>query len=387
MSDAFLPYGRQDITEEDIAVVAAALRDPLITQGPGVGAFEAAFAAQTGARHAVAFASGTAALHGAAAAAGIGPRDTVPTTPISFAASSNCALFVGGRPTFHDIEWETCNLDVTAAVDAGAFDQAKATVVVSLAGLPAELEPLQRLRRERGLIVIEDACHALGALRDGKPVGGDGFADMYCFSLHPVKAITTGEGGVVTTDSDVFAERLRSFRTHCIVRGAASGGRLPGPWHYDITELGFNYRITDFQCALGESQLKRLEEFVAGRNRVADRYHELLAGTPGLKLPARASSGDRHAYHLFVIRLTDGHERRLAVAEGLRGAGIGTQLHYIPIYQHSLYATLGYGEADAARCPSAERYYETALSLPMYPGLGDDDVDRVVRELRRLLEL
>jgi perosamine synthetase len=384
MSDEFLPYGKQDISDEDVDAVAAALREPLITQGPHVDSFERAFAAQTGSRHAVAFANGTAALHAAATVAGLGAGDTMPTTPISFAASSNCALFVGARPAFHDIDDATGNLDVGAAVAAGAFDGAKATVVVSLAGLPADLEPLQRLRRERGLIVIEDACHALGGRRAGRPIGGDGQADMYCFSLHPVKALTTGEGGVVTTESDALAQRLRNFRTHGITR-TETGGRLRGPWHYDVAELGFNYRITDFQCALGESQLRRLPQFVAERNRVAAAYHELLDGTPGLQMPARAKDGELHGYHLFVVRFTDGPEQRLRMSQRLREAGIGTQLHYIPIYAHSLYRSLGYGDAEAARCPNAERYYETALSLPMYPGLTQRDVERVARELTALI--
>jgi dTDP-4-amino-4,6-dideoxygalactose transaminase len=310
----------------------------------------------------------------------------MPTTPLSFVSSSNCAVFVGARPSFHDVAWESANLDTAAAVADGAFDGAKACVVVSLAGLPADLEPLQPLRREHGLIVIEDACHALGGRRAGRPIGGDGFADMTCFSLHPVKVMTTGEGGVVTTDDDTLAERLRTFRTHGMVRAAETGGALKGPWHYDVASLGFNYRITDFQCALGESQLLRLGEFVEQRNRVADRYHDQLDGTAGLTMPARATGGDVHGYHLFVVRFDEGPERRRLVAERLRDAGIGTQLHYIPIYHHSLYASMGFGAEDAERCPNAERYYETALSLPMYPGLTDADVERVGAEIQLLLE-
>lgn len=384
MSDEFLPYGKQDISDDDIEAVVAALHEPLITQGPHVDSFERAFAAETGARHAIAFANGTAALHAAATVATLGPGDKMPTTPISFAASSNCALFVGARPEFHDIDGATGNLDVRAALAAGAFDGVKATVVVSLAGLPADLEPLQRLRHEHGLVVIEDACHALGGRRAGQPIGGDGQADMYCFSLHPVKALTTGEGGVVTTASDRLAAQLRAFRTHGITR-SETGGRLRGPWHYDIASLGFNYRISDFQCALGEAQLRRLPKFIAERNRVADRYHELLDGTDGLQLPARAKDGDLHGYHLFVVRFTEGPERRLRAAEQLRAAGIGTQLHYIPIYAHSLYRSLGFGQADADRCPNAECYYETALSLPIYPGLAEADIERVADAVRGAL--
>jgi dTDP-4-amino-4,6-dideoxygalactose transaminase len=310
----------------------------------------------------------------------------MPTTPLSFVASSNCALFVGARPSFHDVDWATANLDTAAAVEAGAFAGAKACVVVSLTGLPADLAPLQPLRRDHGLIVIEDACHALGGSRGGKPIGGDGQADMAVFSLHPVKAMTTGEGGVVTTADEGLAAKLRTFRTHGMVRAAETGGPLPGPWHYDVASLGFNYRITDFQCALGESQLLRLPHYVEERNRVADRYHTLLDGTPGLTLPARAADGDVHGYHLFVVRFDEGPERRRFMADRLREAGIGTQLHYIPIYHHSLYRELGFGAETAASCPNAERYYATALSLPMYPGLSDADVERVGAELCRWLE-
>lgn len=383
MSD-FLPYGRQTIDQRDIEAVAGTLGEPMITQGPHVDAFEARFAETVGARHAVAFSSGTAALHGAAAASGLQAGDEVLTTPLSFVASSNCALYVGARPRFADVDAETSNLDAAAAITAGAADGVKACIPVSLAGLPADLEPLQPLR-EQGVVVIEDACHALGGLRAGKPVGGDGLADMYVFSTHPVKAITTGEGGVVATEDDGLADRLRTFRTHGIRRGGGTGV-LGGGWHYDVESLGFNYRITDFQCALGESQLGRLDEFVARRNDVAAAYREAFDGLDGIQLPAEPPADGRHAYHLFVVRFTEGPARRRAVYDGLREQGIGTQLHYIPIYRHSLYRSLGYGD-EAARNPNTERYYEQALSLPMFPGMDSADVRRVVdaiaEQLRR----
>lgn len=383
MSDGFLPYGRQDLSPEDVEAAAAVLREPLITQGPHVESFERAFAECTEATHAVAFSSGTAALHAAMVAAGVSTGDEVLTTPLSFVASSNCALFTGSRPRFADVDAATGNLDLEAAVAGGAAENVRAVVAVSLAGLPIDLRPLQPLR-EQGLVVIEDACHALGGRRDGRPVGGDGAADLYCFSLHPVKAVTSGEGGVVTTEDDELAELLRSFRTHGIVRDGDQRDPLKGPWHYEIRRLGFNYRITDFQAALGESQLLRLDEFVTRRNEIAGRYRELLAGTPGLQLPAEAPAGDEHAYHLFVVRFDEGAERRLQMYRQLREAGIGTQLHYIPIYRHALYRSLGYGD-EVARHPNTERYYASALSLPMFPGLSDADVERVAAELIRLL--
>jgi perosamine synthetase len=379
----FLPYGRQEISQADVDAVDAALREPLITQGPGVERFEEAFAQATGAAHAIAFSSGTAALHAAAAAAGLGPGDEVLTTPVSFVASSNCALFVGARPRFFDVDGETANLDLAAALDSGAADGVRACVTVSLAGLPADLAAAAELR-ERGVTVIEDGCHALGGLRDGRPVGGADQADMTTFSLHPVKAVTSGEGGMVTTEREDLAERLRRFRTHGIQRGTPSDDPLRGGWHYDIAELGFNYRITDFQCALGLSQLVRLEDFVARRNRVAERYRERLAGIHGLALPAAPPAGDRHAYHLFVVRFPEGAVRRRQVYDHLHAAGIGPQLHYIPIYRHSLYRSLGYEEA-ATRCPEAERYYAEALSLPMFPAMTEADVERVAAALEGAL--
>lgn len=383
MTDTFLPYGRQEIAEEDIAAVTAALRDPFITQGPRIQEFEEAFAAAHDAPHAVAFANGTAALHGAAVAAGLGPGDEALTTPLSFVASSNCALFVGARPRFADVDDATANLDTARAVADGHADGVKAVVAVSLSGLPVDLSPLQPLRG-RGVVVIEDAAHAVGGRRTAERVGAGGLADMTCFSLHPVKSMTTGEGGVVTTASDELAEALRTFRTHGMTRrGAVESDPLIGPWHYDIDSLGFNYRITDFQCALGLSQLRRLPRWIEQRNAIAARYDELLAGVEGLQLPAPAAPGEVHGRHLYVVRFTEGPQRRRLMFDALREAGIGTQLHYIPIPQHGLYRSLGY-TMDAL--PAAQAYYEQALSIPMYPGLSDADVERVASEIRQLME-
>lgn len=379
---AYLPYGRQTIDETDIAAVTSALADPFLTQGPRVESFERAVSEYVGSRHAVAFANGTAALHAAAHAAGLGPGEEMLTTPLSFVASANCALFVGARPVFSDIDPVSANLDLQRALDTGLAARAKACVAVSMAGLPIDLEPLQQARRE-GLIVIEDACHALGATRGGRAVGGDGTADMSVFSFHPVKAITSGEGGMVTTDSHELAESLRTFRTHGIARGQSEKDPMRGGWHYDIDSLGFNYRITDFQCALGEHQLRRLDEFIAARNRVADRYRELLDGVQGLRLPAAARPGDRHAYHLFVVRFEEGAARRRAVYDHLHACGIGVQLHYIPIPAHGLYRSLGY---TMEGLEATQAYYEQALSLPIFPTIGDEDIARVVRELRHALQ-
>lgn len=383
----FLPYGRQAIEAADVAAVGEVLAAPLITQGPRVESFERAFAERVAARHAVAFSSGTAALHAAAAAAGLGPGDELLTTPVSFVSSANCALFAGARPVFCDIDPRTANLDTVAAVQLGLAGRPKACVAVSLAGLPVDLVPLQEARRA-GLTVIEDGCHALGAERGGDPVGAGAHADMTAFSFHPVKAITTGEGGMVSTDDDALAERLRALRSHGIRRREHPTDPLRGGWHYEIDTLGFNYRITDFQCALGESQLAGLERSIAARNRIAERYRELLAddelARERVRLPAAAGLGERHAYHLFVVRFPEGAVRRRAVYEHLREHGIGTQLHYIPIPVHGLYRSLGYTMRDL---PQAQSYYEQALSLPIFPAMGVQDVARVVHELRGALDL
>jgi dTDP-4-amino-4,6-dideoxygalactose transaminase len=381
---AFLPYGRQEITDEDVMAVATALRDPMITQGPRIAEFERAFADAVGAPHAVAFANGTGALHACAAVAGLGPGDEMLTTPLSFVASSNCALFVGARPRFADVDPLTSNLDTARAVAEGLHDGVKAVVAVSLAGLPVDLEPLQELRRQ-GVMVIEDGCHALGGRRASGTVGAGESADLTAFSLHPVKNLTTGEGGVVTTADPALAEALASFRTHGVRRGGSSADPLRGDWHYEVETLGFNYRITDFQCALGCSQLTRLGAGIERRNEIARRYDELLGGIDGLRLPPRAGEGELHGYHLYVVRFTEGAPRRRQIYEGLREAGIGTQLHYIPIPLHRLYDDLGYGPGAMARLPHAQAYYEQALSIPMFPGLTDADLQRVAGEIASLM--
>jgi UDP-4-amino-4,6-dideoxy-N-acetyl-beta-L-altrosamine transaminase len=379
-SDGFLPYGRQEINDDDIDAVVAALRSELITQGPTIDRFERAIADYVGARHAVAFANGTAALHGAAFASGVGPADEVATSPITFAASANCALYQGARPRFFDIEATTLNVDCSEiAREAEHNDALKAAVAVSFTGLPIDLSPL----KDNGLVVIEDAAHAIGAERDGGRVGGPGGADMTCFSFHPVKTMTTGEGGIVTTEDDELARRLRLFRTHGITKENNHPGPDEGGWYYEMQALGFNYRITDFQCALGLSQLERLDGFIRRRNEVAALYRELLAGEDRILLPPAAPEGSLHGYHLFVVQVTTGAAERKRVFEGLRAAGIGVQVHYIPVYRLPWYRDeLGYPQGAF---PESERYYWGAISLPMYPGLTDDDVQRVVRTLQELL--
>lgn len=377
-SEPFLPYGRQEVSEADIAAVAAALREPLITQGPLVERFERAFAEQCGAAHAVAFSSGTAALHGAAYAVGVSAGDEVISSPITFAASVSTSLALGATARFVDIDPATWNLDTAAA--AGALgERTKLVVPVSFAGLPVDLDPL----RDRGVAIVEDACHALGGHRDGAPVGGPGGADITCFSLHPVKAMTTGEGGVATTQDADLAARMRLFRTHGITHEGVQREPDEGAWRYDMLDLGLNYRITDFQCALGLSQLGRLGDWVARRNAIAARYRELLDGDERIALPPAAPAGSLHGYHLFVVHVAGGMAERKRVFEALRAAGIGTQVHYVPVYRLRYYReTLGVAQDD---CPHAEAYYAGALSMPMYPGLSDADVERAVDTLRAIV--
>jgi UDP-4-amino-4,6-dideoxy-N-acetyl-beta-L-altrosamine transaminase len=357
-----IPYGRQSIDGDDVDAVVDVLGGDWLTQGPAIEAFEEALCTATGARYAVALSSGTAALHAAVAAAGLGPGDLVVTSPLSFAASANCALYVGATPAFVDIDPRTLNLDV-ARIPANA----DCVVAVHYAGLPVDLGALSRRPR----VVIEDAAHAIGARTPDGPVGNCAHSDLCCFSFHPVKTITTGEGGAVTTNSPALAERLRRFRHHGIRPTPEHGA-----WSYDIERVGYNYRLTDIQAALGTSQLEKLDHFVVRRNEIAERYRLLLADM-AVELPPSASPGFVHAYHLFPLRLA--HRRR--VYEGLRAAGIGVQVHYVPTYRFSVYVQIGF-TADAY--PETERAYEGLLSLPMFPDLTEKQQDHVVMALQTL---
>lgn len=374
-----IPYGRQSIDQSDAEAVATATRAPMITQGPTIERFEEAVASYVGASHAVAFSSGTAALHGAAAAAGLSTGDEVVVPPITFAASVNCVLYVGAKPQLVDVSSDTLNLDLPAAADRIDELGAKAAVPVSFAGLPVALERLAGVGE--GVTIIEDAAHALGAERAGRKVGADGGADMTAFSFHPVKPMTTGEGGMVVTASEELAERLRAFRTHGIVRDPEVAER-EGPWFYDLKEIGFNYRITDIQCALGLNQLPRLDSWIERRNEIAETYRKALADVEDVILPPAAGDGDLHGYHLFAVQIRGGPERRRTVFEILRASGIGVQVHYIPLYRLSLYREMGFDPVDY---PNSERYYQGAISLPIFPALGPQETTRVVETLRGAL--
>ena len=376
-----IPYGRQSIDAADRAAVDAVLRGDWLTQGPAVREFEEAIAAACGAPYAVAFSSGTAALHGAASAAGLGPGDELVTSALTFAASANCAAYVGAEPRFADISPHTWNVDA-ATVTAALTERTRAVVPVDFAGLPA---PVEEIRAAVGdeVTIIRDASHALGARDRGEPVGSCRWADMCVFSFHPVKTIAAGEGGMVTTRDPDLARRLSEFRTHGMVRDAERLTRPhEGGWYMEQQSLGFNYRLSDIHSALGRSQLRKLDEFVSGRNRVAASYRAGLAGLDALELPPAAPERSLHAYHLFVVRHRDGATARRRLYDGLRERGVYPQVHYLPVHMHPWYReTHGYAEG---LCPQAEHYYEGCLSLPCFPALTDEEQETVVRAVREL---
>lgn len=381
MPEPFLPYGRQTITDEDVAAVTRVLRSDYLTQGPEVEAFEADLARNLGARHAVAFCNGTAALHACAFAAGLGPGQELITSPITFAASANCALYQGGKPVFADVEPVAATLDPQAFA-AAISPRTRAVVPVHYAGQPAQMAAIAAIARSHGICVIEDAAHAIGATCQGQPIGACEHSDMTIFSFHPVKHVTTGEGGAVTTNDLALAERLRCFRSHGMVREPEQLTiPSPGPWYHEQQHLGYNYRITDIQAALGRSQLTRLGATIDRRQAIAARYDAQLSGVKGLTAPGRLPRST-HAFHLYPVAIDFDALglTRAEVMEGLRARQIGTQVHYIPVYRHPYHAP-GWRPADF---PNAEAFYSRALSLPMYPAMADGDVDRVVATLREV---
>lgn len=357
-----IPYGRQQIDETDIAAVVDVLRGDWLTQGPMIDRFERSVAEYVGATHAIAYSSGTAALHAAAWAAHLGPGDLVVTSPLTFIATVNCARYVGATPELVDIDPATWNINLSQVPST-----ATAVIPVHYAGLPTDLGNPQWQRRPS--VVIEDAAHAIGGLTPNGPVGNCFYSDMTCFSFHPVKAITSGEGGIVTTNNDELAERLKRFRSHAMVPSPNTGA-----WHYEISEVAFNYRLTDIHAALGMSQLMKLDRFIERRNGIALRYRELLSDV-NVGLPPVAPPGWRHAYHLFPVTVP----QRRRVFDALRAAGIGVQVHYVPIHHHSVNSDLGFKVGDLPICDAV---YDGLLSLPIYPGLADSDQDRVVEALK-----
>lgn len=379
-----IPYGRQSISDADVEAVLAALRSDWLTQGPAVPAFEAAVAARCGAAYAVAVSNATAALHLACLALDLGPGDLVWTTPNTFVASANCARYCGADVDFVDIDPATLNLSVTALAEKFARAEAagrlpKILIPVHFSGQPADLAEIADLARRHGCRVIEDASHAIGATYRDEPVGSGRYSDITVFSFHPVKIVTTGEGGMALTNDPELARRLARLRSHGITREAEDMDEAShGPWYYQQTELGYNYRLTDLQAALGLSQLRRLDEFLAARRRLADRYDRELAGLPVRRLARR---DDRQsAWHLYPVQVAA--PRRQALFTQLREHGIGVQVHYIPVHLQPYYRRLGFAAGDF---PAAEAYYAGAVSLPLYPDLDPAAQDEVVAALKDAL--
>jgi UDP-4-amino-4,6-dideoxy-N-acetyl-beta-L-altrosamine transaminase len=383
-----IPYGRQDINRQDIDAVIAVLQSDWITQGPAIDRFEQAVADYCGATYAVAVTSATAALHIACLAAELGPGDWLWTSPNTFVASANCGLYCGAQVDFVDIDPNTYNLSVAALeqklIAAERLGKLPRVVVpVHLAGQSCEMDRISALAQKYGFTVLEDASHAIGAQYQGAPVGNCQFSDMAVFSFHPVKIITTGEGGMVLTNRADLYERLIRLRTHGITRNEQlMTTPSHGPWYYQQLELGLNYRMTDLQAALGWSQMQRLEAFVTRRRQLAARYDELLANLP-ITLPWQ-HPGTLSSWHLYVIRLrlNDIQQSHREVFETLRQQGIGVNLHYIPVHTQPYYQQLGFTWGDF---PEAEQYYREAISIPLYYGLAEEEQQQVVLALKAAL--
>jgi len=389
-----IQYGRHFIDEDDIQAVVNQLRSGSLTQGAAIDEFERAVASYVGARYAIAVTSGTVALHLACAAEGISAGDNIITSAITFVASANCALYVGATPQFADINPETLNVDpVDLERRCAALGKVRGIIPVHFAGLPCDMPAIQSVARRYSAVVIEDASHALGAhYADGGRVGCCSHSDMTVFSFHPVKQITTGEGGMITTNSEPLYRNLLRLRSHGINKGndpfmapeQASTNGVPNRWYYEMQELGFNYRLTEIQAALGLSQLRKLGRFLSRRRALVERYDEAFGGKAPIR-PAQLTGRRLSGHHLYVIRAPFGKEcvSRNEFMRRLYQTGIITQVHYIPVPLHPFYRQLGHRAADY---PNACAYYDEALSIPLFFGLTDSQQDEVIEKLRRLIQ-
>ncbi len=379
-----IPYARQSIDDNDVAAVVEVLRSDFLTQGPVVPRFEDRVAAYCGTRHAVATSNATCALHIAVRALGLKAGGLLWTSPNSFVASANCGRYCGASVDFVDIDPRTYNMSVDALADKLEIARAQGrlpdiVVIVDFAGQPCDLAAIAQMRSEYGFRIVEDASHAVGATYRGAPVGNGAYADVTVFSFHPVKIITTAEGGMALTNDDEIADRMRLLRSHGVTREARLMTGKREPWEYEQIDLGFNYRLTEIQAALGSAQMDRLEEFIAARTRIAQVYDEALRDLPIVTPHQQADS--RSAYHLYPIQVADEAPLdRRALYERLRGEGIAANVHYMPIYMQPYYRALGFAPGY---CPNAEAYYARALSLPMYPALDAADQQRVTDALTR----
>ncbi len=368
----FIPYGRQFIDEDDIKAVVDVLRSDFLTQGAKVNEFESALSTYCGSKYAVVFSSGTAALHAAYFSAGIGPGDEIITSPITFVATANAAHYLGARPVFVDVQPDTGNIN-PELIEKGITEKTKAIIPVHYAGHPVAMDPIHEIAKRYNIVVIEDACHALGASYKNKKIGSH--SDMSVFSFHPVKSITTGEGGAVLTNTQDYHEKLLMFRTHGITKGKFLN-EPDGDWCYEMQFLGYNYRMTDIQSALGISQLKKLDLFIKQRRKLVKEYEKKFIGNPYFDLPEEKDYASS-SWHLYALKLKDRYkERKAEIFKDLRRKGVGVQVHYIPVYFHPYYQELGYSKGLS---PIAEDFYQRELSIPLYQGMKDDDIKHIIK--------
>lgn len=372
----FIPYGRHCIEDDDIEAVSKALKRDYIATGPGIAEFEDAFAKYVGVKYAVALSSGTAALHACCFAIGIQPGDEVITTPITFAASANCVLYCGGSPVFVDIDPDTYNIS-PEEIKKHITEKTKAIIPVHFTGQPCDMDRIHEIARQYNLFVIEDAAHATGAAYHGKKIGS--LSDMTIFSFHPVKHMTTCEGGMVTTNNEDLYKKIKAFRAYCITKDPELlEDKEDGPWHYEMQGLGYNYRISDVMCALGISQLKKVDLFVKKRREISARYNEEMKNFDHIVLPYQAEGCDS-SWHLYAILIKDGKRRE--AYQRLKGAGIGVDVHYLPVYKHPYYQKHGYREV---KCPNAEFIYDQILSIPIFYRLTDEEQTYVIKQIADL---
>lgn len=371
-----IPYGRQTIEEDDIQAVVDVLRSDYLTTGPKIAEFEKMVADYVGAKYAVAISNGTSALHAACFAAGIQPGDEVITTPLTFAASSNCVLYCGGTPVFADVDLKTYNID-PEDIRRKITDKTKAIIAVHLAGQPCDMDEIHKIAKEHDLLVIEDGAHALGSVYKGKKVGT--LSDMTTFSFHPVKPITTGEGGMIVTDNEEFYQKMMLFRSHGITHDENLMTRNDGSWFYQQLDLGYNYRITDIQCALGCSQMRKLDRFLARRKEIVTRYNEAFADCENIIIPYQLPETES-GWHLYIVQVKNCDRRK--VFEALREHGIAVNVHYIPVYLHPYYQEHGYKDVH---CRNAEEVYSHIISLPLYPTLTEEQQQYVIETLKYVI--
>ncbi|MEK4228432.1 UDP-4-amino-4,6-dideoxy-N-acetyl-beta-L-altrosamine transaminase [Solibacillus sp. FSL H8-0538] len=381
MRDSNLPYGKQWLDDADIEAVVNVLKSDYLTTGPAIQKFEEKFSNYVGSKYSVAFSNGTAALHGACFAAGIGEGDEVITTPMTFAASANCVRYVGGTIVFADIDEKTYNID-PIEVEKKITAKTKAIIPVHFTGQPVDLDAIHQLANEFHLVVIEDAAHALGASYKGRKIGA--LSDMTMFSFHPVKHITTGEGGIISTNNEEYYQKLQQFRSHGITRDKDKMTKTEGAWYYDMQFLGYNYRMTDIQAALGVSQMLKLEGFVERRKEIVKQYNEAFADIDGIITPYQSTECDS-SWHLYIIqlRLEKLKVTRKVIFDTLQNKNIGVNVHYIPVHKLSAYKNIGYNKEIL---PKAEALYEGIITLPLFPAMVEQDIKDVIKAVKEVIQ-